>query len=233
MDPFTAGAAIVSAGKGLWDLFGSKKKTQPPVYQAPTQQSYQDMLSNSPMYQELLKAYQTGNSGGSFLPTGYRDSVLNQARRDLGYQQEQDQNQAMESANKHNLLGSGSLAVRQGMIGDNYTRQFANINDNLTQQDIQERARLQGILGAQESSLMGMANQNAQLNYQSQLGQYAAGQDRQNAGFQNLYGAAQMMMPQQQPDYARALLQMMGGSYQQPQQPAQMAGAAAGRVPWR
>jgi hypothetical protein len=222
IDPMT-GMAIISAGKGLWDLFGGKKNKsqQPPVYQAPTQQSYQETYQNSPMYQEILKAYQTGNQTGSYLPTGYRESVLGQARRDLGYQQDLDQNQAMESANKHNLLGSGSLGVRQGMIGDNYTRQFANVNDSLNQQDFAERSRLMGMLGQQEGNLMGIANQNAQLGYQSQLNQWNAGQARQQSGMDSLFSAAQMY---NQPDYVKNLTQAFGGFQPQQQKASPFAG---------
>lgn len=195
MDPFTIMAGL-SAVKGVADLFGKKKVPQyqapagsptaytpPPAYQAPTFQSApqyqraqpfrslsqgqaQESYNLSPLYQQLLAAAQQGDAGGSYLPAGYREAVLGRARRDLGEQKDIDQRAAVEDANKYNLLGSGVLAVRQGKIDDAYSRRFADVADSLTTQELAERGRVQGQLGAQEQSLLGMANQQNVLNQQ-------------------------------------------------------------------
>lgn len=183
MDPMTLSWLIPSAIGGLSSLF-SKPAPQGPQYESFNQQNgydpaalmgfqrqlqmqqapqAQDIYQNSPYYQSLLQGLNRSTQGGTFLPEPYVNAIRKNAQQSLGLDRDEANRQAMEEANAHNLLGSGSLAVRQGLNDRSYLNQMGQVENNITGQEFGQRAQLMNALGGVEDQRQRLQYQNAQL----------------------------------------------------------------------
>lgn len=154
--------------------------TAPAVGQAPTLQAPEraQLPSYANLFQQLnQQGFDPGQTAlyqqlsaqmGGGLPPGYREALLGQAEREgqaaferatrnLGIERERATRTAADQANRMGLLGSGSLAVRQGLIDEAYARQQGDLASNLqtqlgrvstglTEQDLAQRQRAMELL---------------------------------------------------------------------------------------
>lgn len=187
---------------GFLDLFKSKEKSKAPdpgqfyvppptapnlpTYgSAPQFNAWLQSLNlpqqpGDPMQSQFAQGLSSQLNQNSMLPDSYRNAVLGQAQRSLGLERDRASESTAARMNKMNLLGSGAMGIAQGYIDESYLRGMANTNDNLVQQDLAERARMQQMLaniasqGTQQALSLyntgvGVAENQQGRQYQSQL----------------------------------------------------------------
>jgi hypothetical protein len=204
------GAPWAAPALGIASSLFAKK---PPQYQAPTQQQQQAYLppmaqaqyaqaqpyqnfnpnlydvGNGGLYQGVMNQLAAVNAGGSALPTGYANTVFNNAQSQLGLANDRLKRQNMESANAHGLLNSGSLREQDARTDEGYQMALGNVQSQLTQQDLAQRQNLMQMANSLEGQrYTGSYNLNQmQANAMNMLNSY----NQQQQGSQNAWNLQQ------------------------------------------
>lgn len=208
-------SAAAPIGGIVGSLWG--KASPPPGYSSPSFGQFTPNFFNvtgSPLYSLLNTEIQSGPANGQ-LPDSYINALRNRSNQGLGLARDRANQAAVFDANKYNLLGSGSMAVRQSLNDEEYQRGMANLESDLITKEFENRNQqqqlrnqqmqmVQGLLGlqtqtsARENELAWQAQQaanqyaqnQAQLQYQSEMEKWNASRAQDKGLLQNIASLA-------------------------------------------